>query len=290
MVDLATLHALLRRVPSGARILLIGDDRQLPPVSFGLIFHRIVSDPSVTERLMVVHRQTDKTGIPAAASQIRSRKLPQFPVYSGLQDGVSLLPAFDAAAIAAGVLRSLDDLAGEDVLTIAPTHEGPSGTRILNRMLHDQRARPGKLEMSGPLGRHFSVGDPVVHERNDYRRGLFNGSLGRVSFVDPDAGILRAAFDDGEQQFTRAELIDLALGYVLTCHRAQGSQAARVVVALTPSRLLDPSWLYTAVTRAERQVVLVGDEDVLQTALARPWAADTRRIGFEWPAKPLPSP
>jgi exodeoxyribonuclease V alpha subunit len=77
-------------------------------------------------------------------------------------------------------------------------------------------------------------------------------------------------------------LIDLALAYAVTCHKCQGSQAARVIVPVYRSMVLDPSWLYTAVTRAERQVVVVGERSALATALERPWASDRRRVGFDW--------
>lgn len=79
------------------------------------------------------------------------------------------------------------------------------------------------------------------------------------------------------------DLIDLALAYAVTCHKAQGSQAARVIVPLYETRLLEPSWLYTAITRGERQVVLVGDPDVAAKTLGLPFAASMREVGFCWP-------
>ncbi|MBO1905297.1 AAA family ATPase [Microvirga sp. 3-52] len=284
MVDLATIHALQRFMPAGARLLLVGDECQLPPVGFGLTFHKLVDDPRITARLTVVHRQTDDSGIPAVAGSLRAREMPLLEPYRGIGTGVSLVPANGAAEIADRLIGAYLDLAGEDVLVVAPTNEGPSGVRVLNRRLHDLHllANDG-IEIRGALGELFSVGDPVVHRRNDYKRGLFNGSMGQVIAVDVADGSLIAVFDGEEHTFERDELIDLALGYALTCHRAQGSQAARVIVALTPSRLLDPSWLYTSVTRAERQAVLLGDTLTLAAALRQPWASESRRVGFSWP-------
>ena len=77
--------------------------------------------------------------------------------------------------------------------------------------------------------------------------------------------------------------MDLTLAHAITCHKLQGSQAARVVVPIYESRVLDPSWVYTAITRAERQVILVGDLTVLRLALRRSRTAENRRVGFTWP-------
>jgi exodeoxyribonuclease V alpha subunit len=107
--------------------------------------------------------------------------------------------------------------------------------------------------------------------------------MGTVLRIDRTARSLVAVFDGDEHVFENADLIDLSLGYALTCHRAQGSEADRVVVALPASRVLDPSWLYTAFTRVKHQVVLVGEASVLAEALARPWASDRRHVGLEWP-------
>jgi len=79
------------------------------------------------------------------------------------------------------------------------------------------------------------------------------------------------------------DLVDLALGYALTCHRAQGSEADHVIVALPESRLIDPSWIYTAVTRARRSVVILGEEKTLRDALKRPFADEQRLVGLRWP-------
>jgi len=77
--------------------------------------------------------------------------------------------------------------------------------------------------------------------------------------------------------------MDLTLAHSITCHKLQGNQAARVVVPIYESRVLDPSWIYTAITRAERQAVLVGDRTVLNSALRRPWTSEKRWVGFAWP-------
>jgi exodeoxyribonuclease V alpha subunit len=281
MIDLATMYALLRRMPVGARLLLVGDERQLSPVGFGLVFHPIVADESVTARLTVVHRQSSATGIPAVSASIRERQLPRLDQYQGLRDGVSILETSGASGISQAVLEVYGHLKGSDPLVVAPTKAGPSGTRALNDALHERHVSgTGTKVIVSPLGTRFAVGDPVVHGRNDYSRGLFNGSMGLVTAVGHNA--LSADIDGEHHEFSRDSLLDLELGYALTCHRAQGSQAERVIVALTPSRLLDPSWIYTAITRAERQVIIIGAMQTMVEALGRSWASQRRRVGLKW--------
>jgi exodeoxyribonuclease V alpha subunit len=162
MVDIATLHALLRRMPQGAHLLMVGDDRQLPPVSFGLTFHRVVADLTITARLTVVHRQARETGIPSLAVALRDRQMPSLPQYTGLpQDGVFLLPASSPDEISEGAVRVVQELAHDELMVIVPTNEGQAGVRNLNKKLHRLHLEAnGGLEISNPLGEWFSVGEP----------------------------------------------------------------------------------------------------------------------------------
>jgi exodeoxyribonuclease V alpha subunit len=107
--------------------------------------------------------------------------------------------------------------------------------------------------------------------------------MGTVRRIDRVERQLVVVFDGEEHVFASEDLVDLALSYALTCHRAQGSEADYVIVALPPSRLLDPSWLYTAVTRARQQVVIVGLPEMIQEALQRPYADERRVIGLRRP-------
>jgi len=285
MLDLSSLHGLLRRLPNGARLLLIGDECQLPPVNFGLLFHRFVRDQRITATLQSVHRHSAASGIPVVAGLLRRRQMPNLALYGTSIRGVLLLPADGRDDIADKVISTRQRLLGQsEVMVLTPVNDGPCGVAGLNRRLHDDYvARTELQELRGPLGDLFSPGEPVVHRRNDYRRGLFNGSVGRVRRIERSQRSLTAVFDEEEHVFAGDELVDLALGYALTCHRAQGSEAKNVIIALSNSRLLDPSWLYTAVTRASELAVLVGQEKTIEEALGRPYPEDRRVVGLNWP-------
>ncbi|MEY9158501.1 AAA family ATPase [Bradyrhizobium japonicum] len=286
MLDLASLHKLLDRLPAGARLLLIGDECQLPPVSFGLTFHRLVRDVSITATLSTVRRQAEQSEIPKVAAAIRRREIPVLASYADEHQGVFLVDAESREAIAEHVVRLHDTLYRlAETMIVTPVNESAVGVSGLNRRLHDAYVeRTGLQELRGPLGDLFSAGEPVVHRRNDYQRGLWNGSTGKVRRIDRDRRSLTAIFDDEEHVFAPDELVDVALGYALTCHRSQGSEAANVIVALPPSRLLDPSWLYTAVTRAKALAVIVGRRETIEDALRRPYADERRLVGLRWPA------
>jgi exodeoxyribonuclease V alpha subunit len=285
MVDLSTAYELVRRFPRGTRLLLVGDEAQLPPVGFGLVYHRLVGDSTVTERLTTVHRQTVESGIPTVAAAIRDGQMPALPAYAGSGDGVSLLAA-SAIDLQDAVVAVWDELGGRDnsSLICTATKSGPAGISALNQLLQRRHAeQTGLATVKGFYSHWYCAGDPVVWLRNDYSRGLFNGLLGHVLRAHPDEG-LTVQFEGYQEthEVSSEQLIDLALAYAITCHRAQGSQAPAVIVPLYASRVLDPSWLYTAVTRAERQVVLVGDPTVMASALTMPWAARRRCVGMVW--------
>jgi exodeoxyribonuclease V alpha subunit len=290
MIDLPTLHAILRHMPEGARLLLTGDAAQLPPIGFGLVYHALVSDPQITANLRVIHRQSAESGIPAVSAAIRERRMPLFTDYQGVADGVSFVPC-ESGLIGDVVERIALQLGGysNGVLIVSPTKKGQAGVDAVNARLHE-RLRPSGApahDIKGFNAQYYTIGDPVMWLRNDYSRGLFNGQIGQVKSIPDSLGErwLEILFDGEPSPRTLQleDLMDLTLAHAITCHKLQGSQVARVVVPIYETRLLDPSWVYTAITRAERQVILVGDLAVLRLALKRPWTSENRRVGFAWP-------
>ena len=283
MVDLVTFHALLKHMKKSSRLLLSGDPAQLPPIGFGLVFHELVKDNSITVRLNKIYRQTADSGIPLVAKALRERRMPTFSYYRGRGKGVSFIPA-SLESIPAIMEQVVTDFGGfEDLMIITATNRGPAGVDSLNRLFHDKfRQQTGLPELKGSLGQYFCPGEPVIHLKNDYQRTVFNGSLGKVLDVNRDAYSLTANLDGKVVSFDVGQLIDLSLAYAITCHKCQGSQVKQVIVPVYQTRLLDPSWLYTAITRAEKQVVLIGEEKEIERALEREFAADCRRVGFRW--------
>jgi exodeoxyribonuclease V alpha subunit len=108
------------------------------------------------------------------------------------------------------------------------------------------------------------MGDPICFTRNDYERDLRNGSIGIVLGVELHG--VRASFDGKEYEVAEDEIV---LAYAITCHKAQGMQSSTVIISLIDAVNVDPSWIYTAITRAERSVIIVGAQSTLDRAMTR---------------------
>ena len=175
-------------------------------------------------------------------------------------------------------------LAGAEAVIVCPTRSGPAGVQELNERIHAEHMVEDAPQVRGHFGNLFAVGEPVVYLRNRYDLGLFNGLLGSVLSVDPERRSVVVQFDgyDKSHEILRDDLIDLSLAYAITCHKVQGSQAERTIIPVYPSKVLDPSWLYTAVTRASLQAVIVGSRKVFDEALFRTSASERRLVGFVW--------
>jgi exodeoxyribonuclease V alpha subunit len=267
MLDLPLLYSVLRQMGEGCRLLLVGDPAQLPPIKFGLTFHLLAEQPGVPKvELTEVHRQAAETGIPAVAGAIRRGEMPELPPFSpSMRQGVSFVDCEpgQAAAVITDILSRLGDVGGE-TRVLAAVRAGPAGVEAINAHLHGLRA-PGRARVPG---RALAVGDPVMFTRNDYGRELWNGTLVTlVAAGGPQASV--AEFDGRRVSLSEADLGDLALAYCLTVHKAQGSQFRRIVMPVFPGLLLDRTLLYTAVTRATEQVVLVGDKPAFATGVRR---------------------
>ncbi|MGU3403760.1 AAA family ATPase [Methylobacterium brachiatum] len=299
MVDLGQMHQVIEAMPPGCRLVMVGDEFQLPPVGFGLVFHHLVLQDAMTARLEIVRRQEDRSGIPAVARSIRSLHHPTLQRYRAGLAGVSFLAA-EEGAVSDAIERVALDLGGfgggpEALMVLAAVNgrsdEADGTVRELNRRFQrlnaSARAALGRGEVehsvAGYSGNVFTTGDPVSFQRNAYESGLRNGSLGIVTGVDPDTRSVTCSFDGEEHQFAGGALIDLALAYAITCHRAQGSQARAVVISLVDAPNVDPSWLYTALTRAEEVAVLVGEEAALATIMKRAPAFQRRLTGCDFP-------
>lgn len=275
MLDLPTLYRILMYLPDGVRLMLVGDPAQLPPIAFGLVFHRLVDSDTVPKvHLTQVQRQKWSSGIPHAADLVRKHKLPEFVPFEGKHAGVSFIDCSPDQAMPL-LRRIAREWNGDDWQALAAVNGGRSGIRHVNASFHADAA-------GGHVQDVLLVGEPVVHLVNDYERSLMNGTLGRVVSVE-DGGGLSVNFDGDIHTFDAADVPGrLELAYALSVHKAQGSQFGRVVVLISRSRVLDHSLVYTALTRGVDQVVFVGDRRAFEEAIKSAPAAQRREVAF-WP-------
>ena len=309
MLGTPDLWQVLGWLPVEVDVVLVGDPAQLPPISAGNPFPKLVSAASVPRTtLRRVHRQGGDSDIPTVADAIRRGCMPRLPDFDPERpgrEGVFLirtrqesvadatLGAFAALVgpDAAGTSRvSLRALHGARVQVLGATIEGPAGVRALSDAIEARW-------LAGQQPIHdwgLSVGSKILwtHNSYDHRVGvgadgeavvdIMNGSLGIVQRPTPAGACV--LFDDADAtlaEVRRSDLQRVARGWAVTVHKAQGSGFERVIVPVTPSRLLDRQLLYTAVTRAARTAVLVGDEGMLAKAVAATPLVQVRRQALE---------
>ncbi|MGK5110775.1 SF1B family DNA helicase RecD2 [Geodermatophilus sp. CPCC 205506] len=280
MLDLLLANKLVRAVPPGAHLLLVGDVDQLPSVGAGEVLRDLLAEgtPIAHVRLTQVFRQASRSGVVTNAHRINAGSRPQV---RGLDDFFlfSTDDAEEAARLTVDVVvRRIPARFGldprRDVQVLTPVHRGPAGAAALNELLQEALtpARPDRAEKRFG-GRVFRVGDKVSQIRNDYDKGangVFNGTQGVVTAVDGVEQTLTVVTDEGESiAYDSGELDELVHAYAVTVHRSQGSEYPCVVIPLTTSAwmMLQRNLLYTAVTRAKQLVVLVGSTRALGQAV-----------------------
>lgn len=256
MMDTPTFYKLLKLLPKGVRILLAGDDGQLFPVAFGKIFHDLVEEGSRVSTLTKVLRQAADSIIPLIAQQIRNGTIPTLPVWNGESKGVFLVDS-----------RRLDNLERtDDFMLIAARRQTVEEWNHCETTKRRSDTTPTRR--LGPLAT-VAVGDPVIITKNRYKHGLFNGLLGTVTDINSER--VRVHFD-GElaaRDLPEESEVDVELAYAITCHKAQGSSAATVVLIADDGTLVTREWLYTGITRSRELALLNAESHSLVAAIAR---------------------
>lgn len=303
MVDIITMSRLCELLGPAPRLVLVGDPAQLMPVGPGLVLHALTQVPQVpVAQLTVVKRYGG--AIAAAAASIRQGRWPELP--SDAEAAIAFIarsahPSTSAETSIPETVLHLYRQDPENTQVLCARRNGVDGTKGLNALCQSELTADAKAvqvwdeqhDAYACVG--FHLGDPVLCTRNLWDHGLQNGSLGVVVQVDDEPRMLAneegeetglalawVDWDDGVRRPIIEEMLDdLELGYAITVHKAQGSQWPRVIVPLTGHRLLDRTLVYTAVTRAQRQVLLVGDEAAAKSAVEGLPRAQSRHIALD---------
>lgn len=286
MVDISLMQALLAAMPTGARLVLVGDADQLPPVGPGNFLRDLITSSCVpVTQLTEIFRQAQKSDIVMNAHAINEGRM---PVPSGKDGDFFLMKKADPAAVLQTVTELCRDrlpryygLSPSQIQVLTPSRRQGAGTAQLNRRLQEalNPATPEKNEKRfGDTV--FREGDRVMQIRNNYDivwermdnheqgTGMFNGDVGEILQIFPGQECLIVKFDDKLATYTFDMLDELELAYAMTVHKAQGSEFEAVIVALSagvPRRLLTRNILYTAITRAKKLLVIVGAQETLET-------------------------
>jgi exodeoxyribonuclease V alpha subunit len=284
MLDVLLANKLVKAIPPGAHLLLVGDVDQLPSVGAGEMLRDLLAAERLPRvRLTKVFRQAQQSGVVANAHRINAG---QPPITHGLND-FFLFPEEESEQVADLVVEIVANRlprrfgldSRRDVQVLCPMHRGPAGAGALNERLQAALtpAREGLAERRFG-GRIYRVGDKVMQLRNNYDKGtagVFNGSVGVVTALSLEDSELRVLLDEDEEVgYGFDELDELTHAYAVSIHRSQGSEYPCVVIPVTTSAwlMLRRNLLYTAVTRAKQIVVLVGSRRALAKAVRTPGA------------------
>lgn len=306
MLDVQLAYELLLAVPTSMKLVLIGDRNQLPSVGPGNVLADLIQCGRVAvTALTEIFRQQSGSDIVRVAHGILRGEVPAeprgrtAPRTDDANEGPSPATNDEATAptdtegstptdpdfyfvraddghqtrllirelIAQRIPRRFGLDPVDQVQVLCPMYRGEAGADNLNRDLQDL-LNPGEIEVERG-GKRYRVGDKVMQIRNDYDREVYNGDVGRITYIDPGSAKLYLRFPERECQYRFEDLNDLVPAYAISVHRSQGSEYPAVIVPVTTDHflMLRRSVLYTAITRGKRLVVVVGSTNALEMAV-----------------------
>lgn len=278
MIDVNVFEGVLRALPLGTRLILVGDSNQLPSVGPGNILSDLISSGEIPlVELKEIFRQSQQSLIVTNAHKIVNGEIPELTK----RDGDFF---FINANKPEHIVKTIKDLCKtrlpqaynyssfDDIQVIAPGKKGDVGTINLNKVLQDalNPALPGKKEIT-VNGNIFRQGDKVMQIKNNYDipfvrdnmrsgEGIFNGDIGVIENINPVDLSLTVRFDDKVASYNSETVVDLDLAYAITVHKSQGSEFTAVIMPMYTGapQLYYRNLLYTGVTRAKDLLIMVG--------------------------------
>jgi exodeoxyribonuclease V alpha subunit len=266
MLDLATMYRIIIHTEPSVRFLLVGDYNQLPPIGCGLILADIVRSGVIpTTELDIVQRQDETTGIPEYSRLICQGRVPSELSTGNIHFHETLLD--DVADVCLDIYAQDPD----NSRVVAATKNTVNQINFqCQQTLNNQGDRLEFYEFGDHFKTDLFCNDPVLFTQNNYEAGVQNGTLGKLISVEQTEehfGVVEIEGDGSIVPLTRALLDSLQAGYCITLHKAQGSQFKRVIVPLGKTRMLDRAWLYTAITRSELELFIVGTKERFEQAV-----------------------
>lgn len=287
MCDTDLCSWLLRALNSSARLLIVGDHEQLPSVGPGLVLRDLIDSEMVpVNRLTKVFRQGGGSLIVSNAHAIIKDKYGRAPVALNWSTGKGgsfyFIPADDHYKIQRMIVKSVKRMMDEgfslnQIAILSPIHGSPVGTDSLNILLQEalnpRAFGIGCMAYQSDRCGELRPNDKVIQMHNDYDLEVFNGETGVVKKVDysPTRAVLVEFPGPREVWYSAQQVEDLDLAYSITAHRSQGSEFDAVVIPICRSLLysMDKNVMYTAITRAKKRVVFVGDKESLNISLTQ---------------------
>ena len=278
MVDVPLMAALMKALPNRAALLMVGDVDQLPSVGPGQVLADIIESRAVpVARLTEIFRQAAESQIVTNAHRVNSGQMPHLEATRSDTSDFYFVEARDpedgVSKILEIVKHRLPQRFGfdpvKDIQVLCPMNRGGLGARALNIELQKALNPPVDAVSVERFGFTYRVGDKVMQTDNDYDKNVFNGDVGYVRRIDPDAQELVIEFDGTPVEYQFGELDEVALAYAVSIHKAQGSEYPAVVIPMMMQHyiMLRRNLLYTGITRGRKLVVVVGQKQAVGMAV-----------------------
>ncbi|KAA8781512.1 SF1B family DNA helicase RecD2 [Lactobacillus crispatus] len=286
MVDMFLFKQLLASIHDTRHIVFVGDKDQLPSVGAGNVFSDLIKSQAFpTTILKQIHRQGDDSTIITLAHDVNEGK-DQQALFKKTKNYsfISCRPELVGDAVGQIVKLALKrGFAKDDIQVLSAMYLGNGGVTNLNNViqaiLNPSQPKSKVLEAHNEV---FRIGDRILQLQNNPEKDIYNGQIGKIISIDEDDAkeCMIADFDGREVAFSRKDLNDLTRAYAITIHKSQGSEFPLVILNLTMQNfvMLKRNLLYTAITRAEKNLVLVGDPRAFVAAFKTP--GNDRKTGL----------
>lgn len=273
MIDLLLMNNLMKAIPAGMRLVLVGDIDQLPSVGAGNVLRDIIDSKRIPViRLTRIFRQAQESRIVMSAHDINKGVFPD--TSNGKNTDFFFIQQEDPEQAVDTIVKLVKERLPNaykrptsDIQVLTPMQRGVVGAANLNMALQTV-LNPGQVSLNRS-GYSFRQGDRVMQLRNNYDKEVFNGDLGYIERVDMEDRTLFVCFDGRTVEYDVSELDELTLAYATTIHKSQGSEYPIVVmpVLMTHYVMLQRNLIYTGITRAKKICVLVGTKKALSFAI-----------------------
>lgn len=269
MVDIMLMHSLLKAVPTSMRLILVGDVAQLPSVGPGNVLRDIIDSGIVNViRLENVHRQALGSRIVTNSHRINHGEFPD--ISNGKSSDFFFIRCTDGNACSDMIRQLVSErlprntkFRPRDIQVLTPKHDGSTGVVSLNTVLQEC-LNPSKSQIV--FGSTvFRPGDRVMQMKNNYKKEVFNGDVGYICYLSEEERKMIVDFSGSRVEYDGTSFGELSLAYCSTIHKSQGSEYPCVIIPVTMADyyMLQRNLIYTAVTRAKKYCILVGEERAL---------------------------
>ena len=274
MIDIVLMNSLLKAVPSDMRLLLVGDVDQLPSVGAGNVLRDIIDSGVVpVVRLTRIFRQAQTSRIIMNAHAINEGRMPD--IRNGKQSDFFFMACEEPEQIASTIVDLVShrlpkayNVPRSSIQVLTPMQRSAIGANSLNMSIQ-QRVNPTGNGLTR-AGFVFRKGDRVLQLKNDYTKEVFNGDIGLITAVNMEDRTLTVSFDGKAVEYESTELDELSLAYATTIHKSQGSEYPIVIIPVhfTNYVMLQRNLIYTAVTRAKKVCIVIGQKRALWYAVS----------------------